>query len=409
VWLAPVLAAAELNSTARALQLAAEAAAAAEANDLPGRLARLEEAVRLRPDFPSLLPDLAAAQVAAGQSEAAIATLGRVAELGLHTEVERSVDFAALRLRADFQAVAKRLAANLHPRGRGETAFALRDVTGLIEAVAWREETGEFYFADSVACRVWRRDRDGRLHAFSPADEGMSGVQALVMDEAGGVLWAATAAALVELDLATGAVRRTLAFPRVAGEPRRPFSRALTRADDGSVFLLDQEERALWRLAPGAAALSAAFESGEFLAPAGIVALPGGVVIVADRSNGLLRVDWGRNEVRRMAGPETATLADIVSITLAPDGALLAVQAGLRPSRVLRLELDATADAVIGVDVLESGHLAMSAPGSGCLGPGGFFFFLGNTGATRPEFRLGQPTAPRLIPVFRTRPVAAPR
>ena len=83
--------------------------------------------------------------------------------------------FAALRPRKEFQAVVKKLAANLYPKGSGEVAFTLRDVTGLIEGIAWREKTGEFYFGDVNGRAVWVRGKDGSLRRFTPEGRASRG------------------------------------------------------------------------------------------------------------------------------------------------------------------------------------------------------------------------------------------
>ena len=54
--------AAEQPAAAEAMRLAREGAAAAEAKDYATYLARMEEAVALRPDFPRMLVNLAAAR-----------------------------------------------------------------------------------------------------------------------------------------------------------------------------------------------------------------------------------------------------------------------------------------------------------------------------------------------------------
>src|SRR4051812_20745732 len=169
-----------------AIRLAREGAAAAEANDPATYLAKMEAAVALRPDFPRMLVNLAAAQVAANRPDEAIGTLERLAAIGTHSPVEKSEEFAALRERKDFQAVVKKLAANLHPKGAGEVAFALRDVTGLIEGIAWREKTDEFYFGDVNGRTVWRRKKDGTLQRLTPEGDALLGVFGLAIDEQNG-------------------------------------------------------------------------------------------------------------------------------------------------------------------------------------------------------------------------------
>ena len=224
--------AADDATAVRAMQAAREASAAIEAKDFAAAVSKLETAVELRPDFPQPLLDLAQAQVGAERLDDAVATLQRYAKLGLHSGVDKAAEFAPLRSRKDFQEVTKQLAANLHPKGSGDIAFTLRDVTGLIEGIAWREQTGEFYFSDVHHRAVWTRNKDGTLKRFTPEGDELLGVFGIAVDDSNGILWAATAAvpamrgfsaesaghaALAEIDLVTGAVRRTIPVPRASG------------------------------------------------------------------------------------------------------------------------------------------------------------------------------------------------
>lgn len=402
----------------QALQLAQQAATLLEARDYAAAAEKLEAAIGLRPDFPQLHLDLAAARAGAGQEAEALASLGTYGRFGLYSPVERAPEFAGLRSRSGFQDLVKRIAANQHPKGSGEVAFSLRDVTGLIEGIAWREKTGEFLFGDVNARAVWARRKDGALRRLTPDDDTLFGVFGLVVDEAAGALWAATSAvpamrgfspelsgqaALAEIDLESGAVRRVLPIPRAAGSEAGHQLTDLSMGEDGTVWAVDAGTPVLWRLPAGGGGLERAVESPEFFTLQAVVALPGGVLLVADQVNGLLRVDPARREARQLPPPPHVTLGDLNSLTLAPDGSVLALQSGVRPNRVLRIELEPDAEGVARVAVVESGHLAMGAPSLGCLGSQGDFYFVGNAGWSRFQSGDGAPTAPRLVPVFRSK------
>jgi sugar lactone lactonase YvrE len=419
VFAATVLAqGAEPPDASRAIALAREAATAADAKDAATYLAKMEAAVALRPDFPRMLVNLAAAQVANERPEEAVATLEKLAALGFHSPVEKSRDFEALRGQKAFDAVVKKLAANLQPTGRGEIAFSLREVTGLIEGIAWREKTGEFFFGDVNGRAVWTRNKEGTLKRFTPETDDLWGVFGLAVDEAGGALWAATSAvpamrgftpdqdgtaALAELDLATGAVRRTIPVVRKAGDQESHVLGDLALAPDGSVYVTDSGGPTIWRLPPGGSALEAWLETAEFMSLQGIVLLGGGgVLIVSDHANGLLRVDVAGRSVRRLDFPGAA-LIGLDGLALAPNGDVVAIQNGLRPNRVLRIALDDGAENISRVTVLEAAHLTMAAPSLGCIATGGDFFFVGNAGWTRFENTDGKPSSPRSVPIFKTK------
>lgn len=416
--------ASEPASAARAIALAREAAAASTAGDAPGYLAKMEQAVALRPDFPRMLVNLAAAQLANDRADDAVATLDRLAALGLSSPVEKSADFAAIRERADFKAVVKKLLANAKPSGEGYTAFSLREVTGLIEGIAWRAKTNEYYFGDVNGRAVWVRKKDGTLRRLTPEGDELLGVFGIAIDETGGTLWAATSAvsamrgftplqdgtaALAEIDLESGAVRRTIPVVRRPGDQQSHVLGDLVLAPDGSIYLPDSGGPTIWRLPTGGAALESFIESEEFMSLQGIALVGDGAALaVSDHANGLLRVDLATRQVRRFESPPNTTLLGLDGLTPTPTGELFAIQNGVRPPRVLRLKFEDGAESVAAVTVVESGHLTMVAPSLGCIAEDGDFYFIGNAGWTRFENTDGAPTAPRAVPVFRTKNTRLP-
>lgn len=410
--------AADTSIAVRATQAARDARAAIEAKDFSAAVTNLEGAVELRPDMPQLRLDLAEAQVGAGQLDEAIATLKGYATLGFHTAVEKAEAFAPLRARKDFEQVTKEIGANAQTKGRGEMAFTLRDVTGLIEGIAWREKTDQFFFSDVHHRAIWTRDKDGALKRFTPEGDELLGVFGLAIDEANGVLWAATSAvpamrgytpemigqgAIAEIDLDSGAIRRAISLPHTAGSEAPHVLGDIALAADGSVIATDSGMPIVWRLPPGGNALQRFGDSSEVFNLQGVAALPSGAVALADQINGLLRMDLPRGNIARLEPPAGTSLIAIKGLAVAPDGKLLALQTDLRPNRVLSIELDPSGDSIVGVTVLESGHIAMGAPSLGCIGPEGDFYFIGNAGWSRFADGDAQPTPPRQVPIFRTK------
>ena len=415
--------AAEQSLTLQAQQLARDATAAAEAKDYPKYLEKMSAAVALRPDYPRLLVNLAAAQALNDQPEEAVATLERLAAFGVNSPVEKNAAFAAMRDRKDFKEVVKKLAANLqNVIGEGEIAFPLPEVTGLIEGIAWREKTGDFFFGDVHNRVVWLRTPDKKVRKFS-AEEATFGIFGLAVDEAGGALWAATsavpamrgytdelngAAGLAEFDLESGALRRVVRVPPLNDQQTHVLG-DLTLAPDGTIYLPDSGASVLWRLAPGGKALEMAVESPEFMSLQGVVAAPeGGTLLLSDYANGVLRVDLSSRAVRRLESPPDTTLIGLDGLVRAPNGDLLGIQNGLRPKRVVRIVLDGTGEAVTSVTVLESAHLNMPDPTLGCIGPDGNLFFVGSAGWSRFEGAEVTATAPRPVPIFRTKLAVEP-
>jgi len=406
---------AELPTIVQVMQLAQAASGAQSEADPELALEKLEAAVALRPDLPAILHRLAVAQATVERFDEARETLLRLAEMGLGLSSSELDALSMVRSRPEFAEVLKQLSANLRSKGKGDQAFTLQGVTGLIEGIAWRESTGEFYFGDVNARAVWLRNKDSTLRRLTPEGDELLGVVGLAIDEAKGTLWAATSAVramegftseqegsaeLVEIDLANGGIRQIIPVPKSGSRSASVLS-DLALHPNGGLYATDRGEPVIWHLPSGGTTLERLVESAEFISLRGI-ALMGEALIVADRLNGILRVDLRDRSVDLLEPPEGVTLTGINGLVGAPDGSLLALQAGVNPTRVLRIELETDAASITAVTVLESGHLTMSAPSLGCVGPDGNVFFVGNSSWSRFEQTGGRPIAARPVPVFKT-------
>jgi hypothetical protein len=341
-----------------------EAAQARARADFPAYLAATEAALSLRPDSPRYLLDLAGACALTGRPADALAALRRLAALGIFLPVETAPDLALLRNQPGFAEIARAMAANRQPRGHAAPVFELPAMTGIIEGLAYRPATGEFFFGDVHHRCVWRRGRDGTVTRFSSSDGGLLGVFNLAVDEPRHLLWISTSAlpemsgysealkgraALCGLDLATGRAVRTYPLP---ADGRNHCLGDLLLAPSGIVYLTDSFAPVVWQLRPGADQLEVLVESPVFgsLQGLGLVA-GGGKLLVTDYANGIFTIDLATQAVAALSPPAGTTLLGLDGLVVSgPD--IIAVQNGVEPQRVVRIRLNARADAVTGFGVL---------------------------------------------------------
>ncbi len=340
------------------------ALAAFQREDYPSAIAGWEAALDLRPDSPRYLFNLAIARSSATQTDAALAALRQLAAFGIVVPVAQSPAFASLRERPEFEEILRVIAANREPRGQATVMLELPGATGIVEGLAHRDSTGEFFFGDVHHRCVWRRSADGQLSRFSSPDDALPGVFDLAIDEPRQLLWAATAmlpeaagftdtdkgrAALVALDLSTGRVTRT--FP-VPADDRNHVLGDLLLAPDGTLYLTDSAAPIVWRLEPDAAQLTAFVESPAFGSLQGLALVASGEKLLAsDYSNGLVAIDLATRAIQPLAPPANTTLLGLDGL-LFDAGELFAVQNGVEPQRVLRLTLSPEADTVLRVATL---------------------------------------------------------
>ncbi len=343
----------------------AEAAAAYQKQDYAAALAATRAALELRPDSPRYLYNLAAMHALLGARDEALRALGRLAALGVYLPAERDKDFASLQGDPDFRRLVRQLDAHREPHGAADVVAELPGRTGILEGLAFRPRTGDLFLGDVHHRCIWRRDRDGQVHRFSAEDEELFGCFALAIDEARNTLWAVTTATpemagytaemkgvtgVAEFNLATSELRRVVLLP---GDGRDHFLGDLLLLEDGSLVATDSRAPILWRLPAGAEEWIKVAESPAFASLQGVVAWRRDLV-VSDYSNGFFVVDPVRGSVRPLAAPPGTTLLGVDGLVALPDS-LVAVQNGVVPQRVLRINLDPAAETITSVQVLAAG------------------------------------------------------
>lgn len=361
----------------------------AQAGDYPAALETMQEAIALRPAHPAYLYNLACLQNLAGDREAALTTLQQLAAFGIYTPAAQDSDLASLATEPAFQTLTAQFESNRRPRGQVDTAFTLADQTGLIEGIAWHAATNVWFFGDMHQRCVWRRNAAGKLDQFTADNAVPFGLGGLVVDEARGLLWAAGSTqkvtagwseatdgqgALLAFDLTTGELRHTYPVP---DDGRAHATVDLTLGADGTVYLSDSTAPVIWRLTPGAEELDNWFEDARFRSLQGLaLSADGSLLYVADYALGLFRINVATRAIEPLVATNN-TLIGIDGLTRHGD-ALIAVQNGTNPFRVLRIQPEANSPEVT-VRELAAAQPAMSDPTLGGVADGAFHF-IGHAG-----------------------------
>lgn len=192
---------------------------------------------------------------------------------------------------------------------------------------------------------------------------GVGAVLGAALDTARGTLWLTTArlphmqrrsddasvvAELLELSYPDGALRRRMVLGAGDGIPGE-----IALAPDGSVLVSDGKHGQLYRLRPRATALET-LRHALLRSPQGIaVQTDGQIAYVADWSRGLLRWDLQTDSISTLTTDDGRSLRGVDGLRL-HRGALLAIQNGATPNRVLRVALSADGRTLSGLEVLDA-------------------------------------------------------
>ena len=389
--------------------------AARRANDLATARAEARRAAMAWPTQPAYHWAHAVLAARTGDTAGALGALRAYASLGLGRDLASDSSIAALHAAPGFDAIRNAHDRNRAPVVRGIVLRQTRDSTLWPEGVDYDSSTGAFYVGSIRRRTVVRIARDGSTHDLWPADAGGVGaVLGVRVDASHRRIWATTSgmrqmhayapgdsaiAALLRIDARTGRIERRWNLPVVEGGHVLGDLALGTR---GEVWFTDSNEPVLYRLRPGADTVERfrhpLFRSLQGLAPVS----DGEFVYVADYSHGLLRVRVRDGSVIRLPDAPGSTSLGCDGIVLHRE-AIVAVQNGVAPARVVRFALNAAGDSIVSVKVLDQQPSLAPEPTIGTM-VGDRFVYVANgqfelyddVGRRRPNTAL---TGARLVAV----------
>ena len=326
-----------------------------------------------------------------GDTATVLDALTRYADLGLGRDLTADAALARLASLPAFQTVAARHAAQYAPIRRGRTVAVLPDSTFFPEGLDVDPRTGFTYVA-SVRHRTIAEltPRGDYVRELLPrGGVGLGAILAVRVDASRGVLWATMsgipqAAGFVPADSMThGLLRLTLPDGEINGRWDLPPTGGGHTLGDvaigplGDVFMSDSRDPVLYRLPADGGALQPIrhplFRSLQGVAPA-----PGAhAVFVADYSHGLLKVDVISGEVIRLGDAPGSTSLGCDGIAW-HDGAIIAVQNGVAPPRIMRFELDSAWTRIVRAEVLDRNLPVADEPTIGTI-VGDEFVYVANS------------------------------
>ena len=369
-----------------------EALQARQDGDVATYLSSLREAERLRPGHPELIYFIAGAQALNGDRSGAVLSLRRVADMGLGLGADSDPDFETLTDEPGFSQVIEQIQGNRLPSGVSATAFVVPGEPHFIpEGLAFDPADGSFYLGSVHERKILRVDASGAVTEFAaPGFGGLMSVMGMTVDPHARTLWVATAGVpetrgLDEDNLGRSAVYRfnldTQNLDQSNHFSNRNEQRVLgdlVLAEDGDLYLSDARGSGIHRIRAGGDFLETFVQPGTFRSPQGLAMSDDERgFYVADYSLGISYVFRSTREVFRMPHPPDQTLLGIDGLVRHGD-ALIAVQNGTVPNRILRLQLSPDGRAITEVRVLASNLPDWDEPTLGMM-LGDWFYYVANS------------------------------
>ena len=338
-------------------------------------IAGIEEALKQRPDDPTLYFVLARFQAELGDAGAAAAALEKVAALGDGFLPARQLGFERVWGDAKFQEVRARLEAKLPRLDYAPVAFELEDRELLPEGIAYDAPSRSFFVGSTAKGKIVRVRDDGSVAEFASRLDSILGI---AVDSPRRKLYAVSTTALTT----EGRKQRRNAilvydvdsrnFLRRIDVPGAIQLNDVTIARGGRVFTSDSGSGAIHEIpAEGAA---------REIVPANQVRGSNGIAVSADakrlyiaHSTGLAMVGLdGTGGVTRVANKTRETVAAIDGL-YEWQGQLIGVQNVTNPGRVILITLSSDGASITRVQTLLSHHHnVLDEPTTGAVTERGF-------------------------------------
>jgi len=375
-------------------QLMQEAREAYDRGDKALFLQDYEAAARLRPGDVLVLYNLACGQALNGQTDAALSTLSAIVAHRVAMNLDADTDFDSIRATEGYRRILAAMNALRKERvsGGATVAFTIPEKGVVPEGVAYDPATKAFFVASVNQGRVFRIGPDGKAAPFAGAGTGLRSALGIAADPKRRALWVASEtipqmnggregdppdSILFEFDLDSGKLRRKLSPP---ASPKAPHFDDLTVASDGRVYVNDGFNPRIYTLAPGGSELTVWFESnGIDSGTQGLATTPDGRALYASDYRGLYRIDVASKRATPLPVPPDLALNGIDGLAYS-DGSLLAIQNGIEPHRVIRLDLTPDGAGIARARLLEMNNPAFDEPTLGTVANGALYFTANNQG-----------------------------
>lgn len=386
------------------------AAEAYAAEDHEKWVTALENLHRMRPFNYDFMRQLVMGYALTDQKPKAFNLMLRMQQQGLAVDWDSIEEVESLRPYPLYEHLRDLMKSAGEPDGGGVETFAtIGHAHPMPEALAHDAKTGRL-FAGTVrdGTILVRAAGDDTFAVFADPDsvDGLKSVFDLLVDEQRGHLWVATGgtsqfvnarradfgrSSLIKLDLASG---EKLGEYRVLPDGRSHLLGAMTQAGDGTIYATDTAAPLVYRLRPGDERPQPIIGNPVFTGLRGIALSPDeSRLYLADYDLGVFFFELETDEGFALGIPETLNLGGIDGLYQWKDS-LVAIQNGVTPQRVLRLDLDESGTRVAQVAILARALEVFDNPTYGTVAGDDLLFFA-NSHWHRVD-RSGRPVDPPL-------------
>lgn len=338
-------------------------------------------------ESPSSLLESARAEMHAGNVNEAFRKVQQFVRMGQSTDLlEASEEFATLRGTPHYAEITKGMAQNRAPISIASTAFQLSDSALLAEDLDYDPAAKRFFITSVREKKIVLADASGAIHDFAKAPDDWP-MLAIKIDPSRSIVWATEVAmqgflfapkpdwgrsAVLRFELKTGRLLR-----RIEG-PRGSALGDMVLTANGDAIVSDGEGGGVYKVLAEGDRLDRV-DAGDFISPQTPAMHPNGKqVFVPDYVRGIGLLDLATRQVRWISTEERFALSGIDGLYL-DHGALLAVQNGTSPERVVSFPMNSAMTGIASETIFERSTDTLGDPTHGAIVDHDFYY-IANSG-----------------------------
>jgi DNA-binding beta-propeller fold protein YncE len=258
-------------------------------------------------------------------------------------------------------------------------AFTVREKGLVPESVAYDPATKTFFLSSIYRRKILRVTADGAAVEFATERDGLWSVAGMKVDAARRLLWVCTVAhpqmsgyraeedgttALLKFDLRTGKLIKKYVLPN---QPKHHWLGDLAITSSGDVYATDSLTTTIYVVRRNRDEIEPFLESALFANPQGLDFAPGEKkMFMADYKQGIFVIDLATKKVTPISPAPDSTLLGIDGLYF-HQGALIGVQNGVNPNRIVRLWLSPDFSRVVKFETLEANNPIFDEPTLGVV------------------------------------------
>ena len=380
------------------------------AKDYLGFRMALEALHKLRPNNSQYMYQLVIAHALLNEKSQAYDLMLRMQKQGLAYDFTASDDTMNIRGTEVFDYVNDLMIGAAAPLGESEPVITLPAKIKLPETISWDESRQKFLVGTISEGQIFAVGKDGSVEELLKADDqnGLWAIFDILVDPSCNRLWVSSASlpgfarydpvdrgrsGLFEFNLESLELVRRYPVP-VDGNAH--ILGSMTLGPDGDLFVADRALPLIYSKPAGEDKLKPILALRDLISQRGLAMQPDGhILYVADREMGIMVVDLKGRQAQLLGVPESLNMAGIDGLYL-KDNALFMIQNGIRPQRVMRLQLDASGTKIENVRPLAVAQPEFDFPSFGTLVAEDLYYFassqgIGKTGSEKPVTVLRTP------------------